>query len=159
MPQGALHGAGFAGGEGAGVVEELAAADFEEVVELGDPVAHGHGAALEGLELGVLDVEGDDAVEDLELVCGEVVFGDGDVVFADDAAGAGGLQAHVGLGGIGPLGDDFGGGVVVGGPVHLVLHGGEELLREVGVGAVVHTGGVDVEGWLPLLRQYECLLV
>jgi hypothetical protein len=41
--------------------------------------------------------------------------------------------------------DDLGGRVSVRGPVHLVLHRREELLREVGVGLVVDARRVDVE--------------
>ena len=48
--------------------------DFHELVQLGDPVAHGHGLALEGLKFGVFDVEVHDAVKHLQFVLGEVVF-------------------------------------------------------------------------------------
>jgi hypothetical protein len=51
----------------------------------------------------------------------------------------------VGLGRVGAAGDHLGGGLAVGGPVHLVLHDGEELLRSVGARVIIHAGGVDVE--------------
>ena len=71
-------------------------------------------------------------------------FGDGGVGLArgDLAFGPAG-EAHMGLGGISAPGDQLGGGVAVDGLVHLVLHGGEELLRGLGAGIVVDAGGVD----------------
>ena len=39
---------GFFGGDGAGVVEDGAVADLEELVELGAPVLHVHRLAVEG---------------------------------------------------------------------------------------------------------------
>ena len=53
-------------------------------------------------------------------------------------------QAHVGPGGVGPLANDLGGGMPVGRPVHLVLHGLEEQLGQLGLRVVVDAGGVDV---------------
>jgi len=43
------------------------------------------------------------------------------------------------------LGDDLGRCVAMRGPVHLVLHGREELLRVLAAGLVVDAGRVDVE--------------
>ena len=48
-----------------GVIEQLAPRHLQELVELGDPVVHRHRLALECLQLGVLDVEADDAVQNL----------------------------------------------------------------------------------------------
>jgi len=58
-------------------------------------------------------------------------------------------EAHVRFGGVGPLGDRLGGGVVGDGPVQLVLHGGEEGRRGLGKGIVVDAGGVDFEDLAP----------
>lgn len=101
-----FHGAGFGGGEGSvffvfgfgleagvflgdfsGVGMDFAVGDFEEVVELGDPVFHVHGAAAAGLELGEVQVDTYDAVQGVELLGGEVVLGDGDVAFAGAVSG------------------------------------------------------------------------
>jgi hypothetical protein len=57
-----------------------------------------------------------------------------DVVLAHDAARPCRLQTHERLGRIGALVDDLGGGVAVRGPVHLVLHGGKELLGLLRIG-------------------------
>jgi hypothetical protein len=135
-------------GDGARVIEQLAAGGLEELVELFDPIAHGHRGALERLELGELDVEVHDAMEHLQLGLGEVVLRHRRVGFADQAAGPRRLHAHEWLVGVGALVDDLGGGVSVRGPVHLVLDRREELLREVNVGSVVDAGGVDVEDLL-----------
>ena len=45
--------------------------------------------------------------------------------------------------------DDLCGGLPVDGPVHFILHGGEKVLGGVGGGAVVDTGGEDVEDFTP----------
>ncbi len=141
-------GFGVVGGDFSGVFEEFAAGEFEEVVELGDPLSHRHEDTIHGLELGEFEVGADDAVEGVEFGFVEIIFGDGDIVFPDDAAGARGFEAHLGLGGVCAEVDDFGGGVAVGCPVHFVLDGGEELLGVFGVGGVVDAGGVDVEDFL-----------
>ncbi len=138
-------GSGILGGNASGMLQKPSPGDFQELVQLGDPVAHGHGLALEGLKFGVFDVEVHDAVKHLQFVLGEVVLGHRRVFLADDAAGPGGFQPHEGLGGIGSSGDDFGSRVAMRGPVHLVLHGGKEGLRGLRVGRIIHTGGVDIE--------------
>ncbi len=84
----------------------------------------------------------------MEFFFVEIVFGDGDVVFADDAARAGGFEAHGGEGCVGALVDNLGSGAAVGGEVDFVLDGGEELLGGLGVRGVVDAGGVDVEDFL-----------
>jgi hypothetical protein len=48
-----------------GVIEQPAPRRLQELVELRDPVVHRHRVALERLQLGVLDVETDDAVQNL----------------------------------------------------------------------------------------------
>ncbi len=58
-------------------------------------------------------------------------------------------QAAVGLAFVGLFGAS--GGVAVDGPVHLVLHGSEKLLRGLGAGIVINAGGVDFEDLAPEL--------
>src|SRR5690606_6904328 len=87
----------------------------------------------------------DDAMKHLKLGLGEVVLGDRDVGLANYAAGPRRLHAHEGLVRVSARMNELGGGVTVHGPVHLVLYGGEELLRQLAVRLVVDTGCVDVE--------------
>src|SRR5690606_27068099 len=46
------------GGDFAGVGEEIVVAELEEVVELGGPIGHAHGALAAGLEFGEFQVGG-----------------------------------------------------------------------------------------------------
>ena len=69
------------------------------------------------------------------IVLAQIVLGDGDIAFANDAAFPGG-EAHVRPGGVGTLGDEFRRGLAGGGEVELVLDSLEEDLG-LGIGGVV----------------------
>ena len=112
----------------AGVIQDLPIGESQEVVQLRDPIGHVHGFPVPRLKFGKFQVGVDDPVERLEFLGLEVVLGDSDVVLRTTPPGRRG-QAHERLRGVGPLVDDLRGRVSVRRPVHLVLHGGEELLR------------------------------
>ena len=85
----------------------------------------------------------------------EVVLGDGHILLADDAAGPRGLQPMSGCAASARCVDDLRRRVAVRGPVHLVLHRGEELLRHLRVRRVVHARRVNIQHLLveaPLRR-------
>ena len=144
-------------GDLAGVREDLALGEPQEVVELGDPVGHVHRLAVQGLQLGELQVGRDDPVQRLDLLGVEVVLGDGHVGLARARRRPSSSAPCCGLVGVGAGGDDLGGRVAVRRPVHLVLHGLEEELRGLGARVVVDAGGVDVEHLPPedLLRRAD----
>ena len=127
------------------MVEQLASGNFQELIQLHDPVAHCHRLAPQRLQLGIFDVEIHNAVEHMQLVLRQIIFGDRRIFFSHEATGPRGMQPHQRLGRIRPLRDHFGGGVSVCGPMHLVLDGGEEFLRRLGVRGVVHARRVDIE--------------
>jgi hypothetical protein len=83
-----------------------------------------------GLILGVVEVHRHHALELLDLVLDEVVLGDAHVAPQDLALGRvlPGGEPHRRFAGVGPLGDQLGGGLAGHRPVQLVLHGLEERL-------------------------------
>ncbi len=126
-----------------GVGEDVAVVDGEEAVELGDPVAHVHGDTAHGLAFGKDEVLLDEVVQRGEFRLVEVILGDGDVLLAHLRAAPVG-QAHVGLLAVGAGVDDLRRRLAGDGPVHLVLHGLEELDAVRLGGVVINAGGVDV---------------
>jgi hypothetical protein len=127
----------------AGMGQDLPVVDVQKGVELGDPVAHVHRDAAHRLALGEDQVLLDQVVQGRQLVFGQIVLGDADVLLADLGPAPVG-QAHVRLVGIGAAVDDLGGGLAGDGPVHLVLHRLEEADADVQRRVVVDAGGVDV---------------
>ena len=87
-------GFGRRGSDRARMFQELPPGHLQELIQLGDPVAHSHGLALEGLQLGVLDVQAHDAVQHLQLGLAQVVLRHRRIGLVDDAAGPRGLHTH-----------------------------------------------------------------
>lgn len=131
-------------GDTARVSQDVLSAEFEEVIKLGDPVFHGHGATVACLQLREFEVGRDYPIERLQFLGIQVVLRDGDIGSLGRFSGPA-SEAHVGFTGVGTERDHFGSGVSVCRPVHFVLNGFEEGLRGFRVSVVVDAGGVDVE--------------
>ena len=99
-----------------------------KVVEAGLPVVQEDLLAPPRLILGEIEKHDDDAVQLVDLGFAQVVLGHGHIALANDAASPR-RQAHVGLGRVGPFGDQFRRGLAGGGKVQLVLDRLEEDLR------------------------------
>ena len=80
------------------VGQDLPLAQAQEVVQLGDPVAHVHRPAVQGLQLGEFQVGGDDPVEGVELLGGAGSSWRSPTSAFADRSPAPGRQAHVRLG-------------------------------------------------------------
>lgn len=63
-------------GDGTGMGQELAVAQLQKIVEFDDPVAHGHRFSTAGLQLGEIQVSGDNQVQRFDFLMGQVVLGD-----------------------------------------------------------------------------------
>ena len=129
--------------DGAGVVEEGEGVGGDYLVDVLSPEGHAGLFAVLGAEFGGFEEDDDEAVEGVDLVFAEVVFGDEDVGFADLVA-LPGEQAKVRVVRVRAGGDEFGGGLSGDGVKEEVLDGGEELLG-LGVGFVV-VGAEGEEG-------------
>ena len=127
------------------MVRQLVLGQLEELIELHDPVVHGHDLALQRAEFRKLDVGVDDAVKRFEFNAFQLVLGNGYILLADDAAESRGLQAHEGLGRIHPRMNDLRCRLPVSRPVHFVLHRSKKLLRCFGIRRVVDTRRVDIQ--------------
>jgi len=118
----------------------------EEDVQPFRPSLHRHGHATFGAALRQIEVGVHDAAQVFQLRFRQVVLGHHHIAFEDFSAGGfgPGRQPHAFLRMIRPPHDQFGGGVAVHGAMHLVLHFGEELLRDRRVPVVIHRRGIDV---------------
>lgn len=143
-----------------GVSQDVALVELQEAVELRDPVGHRHRPALARLLLGVVEIHHHDALERAQLLSGQIVLGDGDVGLPDRSARsilpAG--ETHVWLTCVRSCADDLCGGLAVDRPVHLVLDGRVERLRQLCRRIVVDAAlGVDIRDLLvePALRRAD----
>jgi hypothetical protein len=75
--------------------QDFTVGEFQEIIELGNPVPHRHGPAVQGLQLGKFQIGGDNAVESLKLGFVQVVFGDFRI-FQPDTPACITCQPHIG---------------------------------------------------------------
>ena len=140
------------------VGQDLSSVDRDEGVQLGGPIVHVHRDMLHGLPLGEDQILFGEVVQCADLRFREVVFRDSDIRLADLRSPETG-QPHVRLRMVGTGSHDFCGGLPGDRPVHLVLHGLEELNADLRGRVVVDAGGVDVRDLLiePFFRGADCL--
>ena len=120
----------------AGVVQHRQFGIAQELVEEAIPIGQTDVLPAHGAELGLIQEHHGDAVEGVDLPRVQIVLG-GAHVLLEHAAAFPRVDAHVWLGGIGALANDFRCGQAGCGVVHLVLHGGEEALGGLFAFAVV----------------------
>ncbi len=131
------------------LVEELRAQNaIAQCEESGSHFKYGFSA---GLPFRIVQVHGDDLVQVSHFRFIQIVFGNGDIRFADAAFG--GVfpcgQPHVGFGAVGTAVYDLSGGMMGDCIVELVLHRGEKLLCDGAFHIVVGAAlGIDVRDFL-----------
>ena len=136
------------------MIQQFAPRHLQEIIQLGNPIAHIHRLAAAGLQFAEVEIHGDNQVQIPDFLQAEIVLRHDHIPLARTAADPRG-QSHVRLRGVRAGMDDFRRCVAVRAPVHLVLHRGEKLLRRLHARIVINARRVNLQHLPPegLLRR------